>query len=513
MAMALVDDGLATVDAAGQRVPVADDRGARAQAHRAAHHRGGRLREEHDHRVRRLLVELGGVGVLPAELVARKLDDRALQADADAEKGLLGFPAVGFARDLPLDATASEAAGHENTLRRPDLLPSVLVGLLIGLLRPGLQLAGVHPRHHQAEARFNGGVLQGLHHADVRVWIARVLADQRYRNLLRALLDAVRHHLPVTQPLGCRRRGERGRIERQRRRHGAGCLPRGGPQAQLLADQPPHGLLRQQQGYLVQVGHVVQGDDHLWRHLAEQRQLLARRLVDLDVAAAHQQVRLQARLAQQLHRVLAGLGLLLVGGADCGDHAQMDHQEVLVTHPEFELLQCLQVDGALDVPHGAAQLHQADLRRRAGAVDVLAGHVGDPVLDRVRDVRYHLNRLAEVVASALALDDLVVHLAGGHAVSRREGEAQEALVVPEVEVRLAAVFEHVHLAVLEGAHGAGVDIQVRVNLDRGDPEPVGLQHHADRRDRGALAQAGDGASSDDHVLHVWIPVGEAAERA
>jgi hypothetical protein len=46
----------------------------------------------------------------------------------------------------------------------------------------------------------------------------------------------------------------------------------------------------------------------------------------------------------------------------------------------------------------------------------------------------------------------------------------EALVVPEVEVGLGAVVGDEHLAVLERAHRARVDVDVRVELDERDPE-------------------------------------------
>ena len=51
-----------------------------------------------------------------------------------------------------------------------------------------------------------------------------------------------------------------------------------------------------------------------------------------------------------------------------------------------------------------------------------------------------------------------------------------ALVVAEIEVRLGAVVRHEHLAVLERAHGAGIDVDVGIELDEGDPEPARLEN-------------------------------------
>jgi hypothetical protein len=81
-------------------------------------------------------------------------------------------------------------------------------------------------------------------------------------------------------------------------------------------------------------------------------------------------------------------------------------------------------------------------------------------LDGVGDVRDHLHGAAEEVARALALDERLVDEAGGEVGLAGEVLVDEALVVAEVEVGLLAVLGHEDLAVLEGAHGARVDVEV-----------------------------------------------------
>jgi hypothetical protein len=61
-------------------------------------------------------------------------------------------------------------------------------------------------------------------------------------------------------------------------------------------------------------------------------------------------------------------------------------------------------------------------------------------------VRHDLHRLAEIVALALALDDVLVDLAGGDVVVACEGDVKVALVVAQVEVDFAAVGEDEDLA-------------------------------------------------------------------
>jgi hypothetical protein len=57
----------------------------------------------------------------------------------------------------------------------------------------------------------------------------------------------------------------------------------------------------------------------------------------------------------------------------------------------------------------------------------------------------NLDSLAEVVATALALNDMLVDLAGGDVVVTGKGDIEVALVVAEVEVGLASVVENVDL--------------------------------------------------------------------
>ena len=70
----------------------------------------------------------------------------------------------------------------------------------------------------------------------------------------------------------------------------------------------------------------------------------------------------------------------------------------------------------------------------------------------------------------------------------------------QVEVGLAAVVEHVDFAVLVGAHRAGIDVDVRIELLHADPQSAMLQQHADRRAGQSLAERADDAAGDKDVF-------------
>src|SRR4029453_10368643 len=82
----------------------------------------------------------------------------------------------------------------------------------------------------------------------------------------------------------------------------------------------------------------------------------------------------------------------------------------------------------------------------------------------------------------------------------REVLVDEALVVADVEIGLGAVLGDEPLAVLEGAHRAGIDVQVRVELLRLDAEAALLQQAPERGRDDPLPERGDDAARDEDVL-------------
>src|SRR5690606_14655831 len=131
-----------------------------------------------------------------------------------------------------------------------------------------------------------------------------------------------------------------------------------------------------------------------------------------------------------------------------------------------------------------------------GHVEALGGGV-DAALDLVGDVRDHLHGGAEVVAAALLADHRLVDLAGGDRVPAGQADIDEPLVVAQVQVGLGAVVGDVDLAVLERAHRARVDVDVRIQLHHRHPESPGLQDRGQRGRGDALAKRGHHAAGDE----------------
>src|SRR5712692_7921831 len=172
----------------------------------------------------------------------------------------------------------------------------------------------------------------------------------------------------------------------------------------------------------------------------------------------------------------------------------MDVEDVLATDVVLELPDRLKEREALGVGGGLPHLdhHSVGLR--------VARRTEDLLLDRVGHVRDDLHSGAEVVTAPLAGDDLLVDLAGRHVRGYGQVLIDEPLVVAEVEVGFRAIVGDEHLAVLVGAHGPGIDVEVRIQLLQGDGEMAGLQDVPDGRRSDPLAERGDDTAGHENVL-------------
>src|SRR5690606_20211391 len=119
-------------------------------------------------------------------------------------------------------------------------------------------------------------------------------------------------------------------------------------------------------------------------------------------------------------------------------------------------------------------------------------------LDGVRDVGNDLDGGTQIFAAAFLGDDLGIDLPGGHVVGAPRVDAGKALVVAQIQIRLGAVFGHENFAVLIGAHGARIDVDVGVELAQPDLETARLQERAKRRRCQTFTEGGDHAAGDEN---------------
>ena len=240
-----------------------------------------------------------------------------------------------------------------------------------------------------------------------------------------------------------------------------------GLEVQPHADFAVEPLLVQLERDLVDGSHVRTLHHAPEVDVAELRDLALQLFRKRSLGATDQDIGLDPDLHQLSDGMLSGFGLELGGGGDEGNEGEVDEQRIVAAHFLAELPNRLEERQRLDVAHRAAHLDD----RHVG----VAGAALDERLDLVGDVRDHLDRAAQVVAAPLLLDHRLVDLAGGEIVPAAHLRALEALVVAQVQVGFRPVVGDEHLAVLKRAHGARIDVDVRVQLDVGDADAARLE--------------------------------------
>ena len=263
---------------------------------------------------------------------------------------------------------------------------------------------------------------------------------------------------------------------------------------ELLADERVEPFRAQHRRDEIDVRDVGRGDDRADVDVGEEGDLVLDPLVELLVRAADDHVGVDTDAAQLVDGVLRRLRLQLAGGLDERDERAVEIEHVLGPDLAPELPDRLEERERLDVADRAADLGDDDVGRRR------LGRALDPRLDLVRDVRDHLHRGAEELALPLLAQHRLPDRAGAVARVPRHVLVDEALVVADVEVGLGAVLGDEDLAVLERAHRARVDVQVRVELLRLHPQAARLQQPAERGGDDPLPERGDDAARDEDVL-------------
>jgi len=122
-------------------------------------------------------------------------------------------------------------------------------------------------------------------------------------------------------------------------------------------------------------------------------------------------------------------------------------------------------------------------------------------------VRNHLHRGAGVIAPPLLVDDGLVDASRGDVVGLAQGTVDESLIVAEIQIGLRPIVRHEHLAMLEGRHGPGIDVDVRVELEHRHREPALHEQAPEGRRHDSLAERGDHAAGHENVLGGMLGTG------
>ena len=221
---------------------------------------------EVDDLVRAALVELAGVGVGKAADGARKLDDRDLHAQADAEVGDVVRAGIVRGRNLALNAAVAEAAGHENAVAAAEHFLYIIARNRLA----------VNPLNVHTRAIDIASVAQRLGNGEIRVVQLHIFAHEADRHAVRAAADALKHGVPL------------------------GHVRRGRVDVQLAADDLGKAVLFEHDRRLIQHGNGHVFDHAVGLDVAEQGDLAEDGLLERLIAAQHDDVRGNAHALQLL---------------------------------------------------------------------------------------------------------------------------------------------------------------------------------------------------------------------
>ena len=241
---------------------------------------------------------------------------------------------------------------------------------------------------------------------------------------------------------------------------------------QLLGNDVVDALVVQHFGAFVDAVHVVAANNCALFHVAEQGDFAAFVRGHGSVHAANQDVGLQTDAQHFFNGMLGRLGFDFAGGSNVGNVAQVGEQGVVASQLAAHLTDGFQKRQRFNVADRTADFDDGHIVTCRAFVDAAFDFVGN--------VRDDLNRAAEVVAAAFFGDDVFVHLPRAEAVAAGHGGVDETFVVSQVEVGFRAVVGDEHFAVLERAHRAGIDVDIRVELEHGHVQTARFEDGGNR---------------------------------
>ncbi len=158
-----------------------------------------------------------------------------------------------------------------------------------------------------------------------------------------------------------------------------------------------------------------------------------------------------------------------------------------------------------DVAHSTANFDNRDI-----GITRASNH---PALDFISNVGNNLYGAPQIITATFLAQHSLVYTTGGEVVALIHFGTHKTLVVPQIQVCLSAVLGHKHLTVLEGAHGAWVDVDIGVELEQGHLQATRFEDGPQGGRGDALAKRRNNAASDEYKTRHVMPIYRADEGA
>ena len=406
------------------------------------------------------LVELARVSVLYPRNVAGIFYNRYLHSQADSEIGNVVLPGVFRRKDHALYSSAAEAAGNDYPVQMRELALVVRLG----------QSLRIDPVDADMCIERIARVAQRLGYGQIRIVELNIFADKSDFDFLFAVLYAVDKLRPLVE------------------------IRLGSVDTQLAADDRREVRPFEHKRRLVEVRQGDVLDNAVGLYVAEKRYLFKYSVLERLVTAQDDYIRIYAHALKLLYGVLSGLRLMLVRSTQKRHQSDMDKEAVFPPYLERNLSYSFEERLGFNVTYSAADLSDDHV-----GIGFLADTVYD-ILYFICYMGYDLNSRAEILAAALLVEHVPIHLAGGEVRILVEVLVDKTLVVAEVKVGLRAVLRDVNLAVLIGTHGTRINVDIGVELLRRNLEPARFENSSERRRSYSLSEAGDDSSGHKDIL-------------
>ena len=245
------------------------------------------------------------------------------------------------------------------------------------------------------------------------------------------------------------------------------------------------------QRYIIDIARIESRNHRFLADIAELGDLGPFRIGQRMLAAAQQDIRLDAQRRQFPDAVLGRLGFQLTRGCDIGHQGDMNGNGVVAADLVAQLANRLDERQALDITDGPANLAQHEIN----AVELVLGKF----LDGVGHVRNHLHRGTEIVAAAFLGDDRLVNPARGHIVGLQRWHAGKALIMTKIEVGLRPVIGDIDFAVLIGRHRARINVEIGVKFPDSHGISASLQKRAEACRHQTFAKRGNHTAGNENI--------------
>ena len=134
----------------------------------------------------------------------------------------------------------------------------------------------------------------------------------------------------------------------------------------------------------------------------------------------------------------------------------MDIHAVGIALLDGKLTDSFQEGQTLVVTNGAADFHDGHLSviRFGVQTDFILNHIGD--------MRNHLDSGTRIHAISFILNNLIINLSGGYVAVFVQALINKTFIMANIQICLATVFGHKHLAMLIRVHSTWINIQIRI---------------------------------------------------